>query len=723
MHLPSKERVRYHAERWAWVVGLAMLTYLAFPSSAIDVAPLLEAGKVAGRDVVAPFTYSVNKTDQELVREAEELASTVKPIYEFQQRTLDSATSAMRVFFAAIDAADQSSAAVGRVARQYGVSLTTDEIAYLANAKKRHRVESALAALFDRTLALGVTAPGVLQVEQSPELIIRRRSSETAVPRDQVQSYAQYLTRVRDTHPDKGSVAGDAVYVRLAGHFFRATLVPNAVATERRRDELRRSVDQTKYVVRAGERIVGAHEVVTSEARERLVALQQELLRRGAATSRSARGVLGPLLRDSMVIGIFWVLLLFYRRETYREQRQVALAACLLAASILGAAAIARWAPQHPELIPLPFTAMMVTILFNGRVSLTAAMAASLVIGLQPVFHDTPALFFCVAGGVTAALSIRVLRRRSHLMVVVLLVGAGYLVGAVAIGLSSAWTAGEMLTRALWGTVNGLVSAGLALLLLPVAESLTHITTDLTLLELSDPSRPLLRRLSLEAPGTYAHSIAMANLVEAACTRIGGNGLLGRVGCYYHDVGKVKNPQFFVENQSRGNNPHDRLDARASAQIIKAHVTDGLALAAEAGIPDAVAAFIPEHHGTMEITYFLDRAKKAESGLALRSADFTYPGPKPRSIETAVTMLADSVEASLRVLEDLTPEKIEEAINHIVRTKLNQGQLDEAPITLRQINQVKTEFVRSIAGMYHNRIDYPESSGGISASWRPAAQA
>jgi putative nucleotidyltransferase with HDIG domain len=366
---------------------------------------------------------------------------------------------------------------------------------------------------------------------------------------------------------------------------------------------------------------------------------------------------------------------------------------------------------------------MMVTVLFNGRVSLTAAMTASLVVGLQPVFHDTPALFFCVAGGVTAALSIRVLRRRSHLMVVVLLVGAGYLAGAIAIGLSSASTAWEILVRALWGTVNGLVSAGLTLLLLPVAESLTHITTDLTLLELSDPSRPLLRRLSLEAPGTYAHSIAMANLVEAACNRIGANGLLGRVGCYYHDVGKVKNPQYFVENQTRGNNPHDRLDARASAQIIKAHVTDGLALAEEAGLPDAVAAFIPEHHGTMEITYFLDRAKKAESGPAPRPVDFAYPGPKPRSIETAVTMLADSVEAALRVLEDLTPSKIEEAINHIVRTKLNQGQLDDAPITLRQINQVKAEFVRSIGGMYHNRIDYPESSGGISASWQPVSKA
>src|SRR5439155_26495979 len=151
---------------------------------------------------------------------------------------------------------------------------------------------------------------------------------------------------------------------------------------------------------------------------------------------------------------------------------------------------------------------------------------------------------------------------------------------------------------------------------------------------------PLLRRLSLEAPGTYAHSIAMANLVEAACNRVGGNGLLGRVGCYYHDIGKVKNPQYFVENQTRGNNPHDRLKAFQSAQIIKAHLTDGLHLAAEAGLPDAVAAFIPEHHGTTEITYFLDRAKKSGDGGGLKTSDYTYPGPKPPSAETPTTLLA-----------------------------------------------------------------------------------
>ena len=724
MNLPTREQVRYHVARWIWVPALAMIAHIAFPSSAADVAPLLEPGARADKEIIAPFNFVVNKSEDELQREAEELAASAKPIYEFRQRGYDSAATTMAAFFAAADAAaDQGPQAVIRAAAEFGVPVTLQEAAYLAKGGKRRGLQQALERLFDRTLAQGVTGPGVLQVEQSRELIVRRGSTESSVQRDQVLTFAQYLSRAKQLHPDAGSSVGDVLYLKLARQFFRPTLIPKQLETERRRNELRGSVDPSKYIVRAGDRIVAPHEVVTSEAHERLVALHQELLRRGAATTYSIRGVLGPLLRDSLIIAIFWVLLVFYRRETYRDIKQVALIGGLFALLLTQSGVVARFYAPHPEVIFMPFLAMMMTVLFNGRVSMIAAMILAVVVGLQPVFHDFPATFLCVVGGVTAALSVKTLRSRSNFYAPVLIIAGGYLVGALALGLASGWPIQEIGLRGLLGALNGLVSAGLTFFLLPVAESVTHITTDLTLLELSDPSRPLLRRLSLEAPGTYAHSVAMANLVEAACNRIGANGLLGRVGCYYHDIGKVKNPMYFVENQIPGNNPHDRLKPLQSAQIIKAHVTDGLALAADADLPDAVTAFIPEHHGTTEITYFLDKANKTDGGQARNPEDFTYPGPKPRSMETAISMIADSVEAALRVLEDLTPQKIEEAIEHIVRTKVNAGQLDEAPLTLQQIEQVKAAFMIVLGGMYHNRIDYPESSGGIGAAWQPTATA
>ena len=681
---------------------------------------MLEPGAQSDKEIVAPFNFVVNKSEDELQREAEELAATAKPIYEFRQHAYDSTATTMAAFFSAVDAAaDQGPQAIIHTASDYGVPLTPQEAAYLSKGGKRRPLEQALDRLSDRTLAQGVTGPGVLQSEQSRELIVRRGSTESSVQRDQVLTFAQYLNRAKQLHPDAGSSVGDVLYLKLVRQFFRPTLIPKPLETERRRNELRGSVDPSKYIVRAGDRIVGAHEVVTNEAHERLLTLHQELLRRGAATTYSIRGVIGPLLRDSLIIAIFWVLMVFYRRETYRDLRQVVPIGTLFAILLTQAGMVARFYPAHPEIIFMPFLAMMMTVLFNGRVSMIAAMILAVVIGQQPVFHDVPATFLCVVGGVTAALSVKTLRSRSNFYAPVLIIVAGYLAGALALGLASGWPIEEIGLRGLWGALNGLVSAGLTFFLLPVAESVTHITTDLTLLELSDPSRPLLRRLSVEAPGTYAHSVAMANLVEAACNRIGANGLLGRVGCYYHDIGKVKNPQYFVENQIPGNNPHDRLKPLQSAQIIKAHVTDGLALAAEADLPDAVAAFIPEHHGTTEITYFLDKAKKIDGNQTRNIEDFTYPGPKPRSMETAISMIADSVEAALRVLEDLTPQKIEEAIHHIVRTKVNAGQLDQAPLTLQQIEQVKQAFLVVLSGMYHNRIDYPESSGGISAAWQP----
>jgi putative nucleotidyltransferase with HDIG domain len=267
------------------------------------------------------------------------------------------------------------------------------------------------------------------------------------------------------------------------------------------------------------------------------------------------------------------------------------------------------------------------------------------------------------------------------------------------------------------GGVNAMVSAALVTITLPLFESLTSVTTELTLLELSDPNRPLLRRLATETPGTYAHSLALANLSEAACNAIGANGLLARVGCYYHDIGKLKKPQYYVENQMPGVNPHDKLKPEVSASIIRNHVREGLALANESRLPQAIKDFIPEHHGTMEISYFLERARQQNGEENINIEEFRYPGPKPRSIETAVVMLGDSVEAAVRVLEEPSEQKTRDAIDHLFRQRIEAGQLDDAPLTMTQITRVRNEFVRVFEGVRHNRIDYPSTTGGLSSDW------
>jgi putative nucleotidyltransferase with HDIG domain len=421
------------------------------------------------------------------------------------------------------------------------------------------------------------------------------------------------------------------------------------------------------------------------------------------------------VLLDLLLLAPVWLLLAFYRRETYADLRDLTAFASILTGTIILSAVLHHFVPQRPELTPVPLAAMLVTMLWNGRLAVSVAMVLGVLLGTQAVHGDHRALVFGLVGGTAGALGIRVLRRRRSMYLAVALTAGGYALGAVAFGLLDDWSLPAVGKSIGYGTMVAVGSAAVALLVLPLLEQTVRVTTDLTLLELADPSRPLLRRLATEAPGTWAHSVAMANLCESACEAIGANGLLARVGCYYHDVGKLASPGHFVENQ-RAANPHDALTPVESARIITGHVAAGEALAREYGLPSVVRDFIREHHGTTRVEYFLDRARKGGEDPDVKA--FTYPGPSPHRAETAIAMLADSAEAAVRVLDDPTPESVRAAIDTLVARKIATGQLDDAPLTLRDLDRVKGEFTRILGGMRHHRIDYPPSAGGITGETR-----
>jgi putative nucleotidyltransferase with HDIG domain len=499
--------------------------------------------------------------------------------------------------------------------------------------------------------------------------------------------------------------------------------VYDRVATERARQELRKSVPNAKYTLQLGEKIVGAHEVVGREEREKMRALQDELARRGDSR-RNASRIVGAVLFNTLVLAIFGLTLFLFRPQLYASTRAVLLFAIVFAIVIVTSSVIAH-VPQrvHPELIPVAFAAVIVSMLYDPRIGMVAAMILAVLIGGQNEFRGTNALFLNLIGGTAAAFTMRIVRRRNQTHVAILAIAAAYFVGAIAIGLTLDLSMADIGRSALLGALNALASVSIAIMLIPGAEQFAGVDTDLTLLEWSDLNRPLLRRLSLEAPGTYAHTIAIANLAESASNAVGANGLLARVGALYHDIGKLKKPQYFAENQAKGRNPHDKLKPTTSAAIIRNHVLEGLELAEEHKLPRGVIPFIREHHGTGPITYFLEKAKERD-GTPANTAEFAYPGPVPRSIETAVVMLADGAEAAARVLNDPTPQKIREVVDRIVRQRVDQGQLREAPITQAQLETVKDQFTRVLAGMYHSRIDYPAASGGITAEFgTPEAKA
>ncbi len=714
--------IAFHAARWAPVLALAVLTYVLYPVARVVDARVMETGQVARQEVLAPFEFVVVKTAQEIARDGEALAATVRPIYEYVPTAPDSVRRRVDLLFAQLDTAT-SAAGLSAVAARAGIRLSVEEAQYLDPRARRQAFHAALLRFMQRQLTQGVVPAGSIEKELSREVVFRREARERVVPRDSLLTYSAFLDRRTREHPAPNSSVGDQLYLKLINATYQPSVVARATETETLRAELRASVDTVKDVVRANERIVNAHEVVSTETHARLVALQAEVVRRGRAGAANVPGMVGQILTNGVILSVFWLLLLLYRRETYSDLPEMLTLSSLFGLVIAGAAINRAVIAGGPELIPIPFAAMLITVLFSGRVAMLAAMVLAVLLGTQAAYADQAGLYLSMLGGVAGALGVRVIRRRTQVLTASGIIATAYLLGAVTVALRLDWSLAEVGLSAGRGAANAIVSAALVMFTLPLFESATGLTTDLKLLELSDPSHPLLRKLATEAPGTYAHSVALANLCESACNAIGANGLLARVGCYFHDLGKLKKPHFFVENQATTGNPHDRLEPDVSAAIIRNHVRDGLQLAEEYHLPAVVKAFIPEHHGTADITYFRERARAQGLDVEKDEERYRYPGPRPQSVETAVALLADGVEAALRVLDDPTEERIAEAIDHLFRQRIESGQLADAPLTLAQLGRVREEFIRVLAGMHHNRIDYPTTSGGITAEWEPASRA
>jgi len=330
-------------------------------------------------------------------------------------------------------------------------------------------------------------------------------------------------------------------------------------------------------------------------------------------------------------------------------------------------------------------------------------------------YHAVLALF---PGSALAVFGMRSLRRRSRILNVGILSGVVHAVTLLGIHLVTTrdFNLQEHLDflkkDAALGLINGVATAFIVTGLLPFLERVFKITTELSLLELADFNQPLLKKLSLEAPGTHYHSIRVSELAEGAVGAIGGHSLLARVGCLYHDIGKTNKPEYFVENEPTAGSRHKSLSPAMSTLIIKAHVKDGVEMAEYFGLPAEVIDFITQHHGTMLIEYFYREATTAaeESGTGeeINPADFRYPGPKPQTRETAVAMLADAVEAAARTLTDPTPVRLEGLVRDMALKRLNDGQLSECNLTMQEMETVIASFVRTLTGIYHSRIRYPD---------------
>lgn len=349
-----------------------------------------------------------------------------------------------------------------------------------------------------------------------------------------------------------------------------------------------------------------------------------------------------------------------------------------------------------------PRLALIVNISQAIMVSLLASTGSSLF---------TMSMFSLIMSSVvSSSLVVSVIRRRqarTSILIAGLGIGVINMATTFAMGFISSTSLISVAVNAAWSGASGLLSSVLCIGFQPLLEWVFNLVTPSKLMELSGANQPLMRRLMLEAPGTYQHSMVVANLAEAACTAIGANAMLARVGSYYHDVGKLMRPLYFTENQ-RGDNPHDRTDPNVSSAILTAHIREGVQLAKKARLPGEVVDIIRQHHGTTPTMYFYAKAQKLYGEDQVKIEDFRYDGPRPQTREAAVVMMADTLEAASRSLQNPTKEKLEELIRKLVRGKMDDGQLDECPLTMRDIALCSEAFLTSLSGAYHQRIEYPE---------------
>jgi putative nucleotidyltransferase with HDIG domain len=305
---------------------------------------------------------------------------------------------------------------------------------------------------------------------------------------------------------------------------------------------------------------------------------------------------------------------------------------------------------------------------------------------------------------------VRDIKNRSQIFISMIFIFLGYFVTIIAIGFERYDDFAVIRNQLYAASLNSLLSPILAYGLLIFYEKVFRVATDLVYLELSDFNHPLLRELSSKAPGTFHHSIIMGNLSEEAAKEIGANRILARVGCYYHDIGKIVSPGYFVENQLEAKNKHEQLNPSLSAKMIIAHVKNGIKLAQRYRIPQEVINFIPMHHGTTLVSYFFEKARTEEDPEDLvHDYIYRYPGPKPQTKETGIVMLADAVEAATRAIEDPTPAKFETQIDEIIKSRFIEGELEECDLTLKDLTKIKQSFLKTIVGIHHHRIQYPEA--------------
>ncbi|NLI60233.1 MAG: HDIG domain-containing protein [Clostridiales bacterium] len=564
---------------------------------------------------------------------------------------------------------------IGEIKQDFPIMLSNDEILTCLNADKTEldQLRDQLLDTLNKLLDLHIKQDNLLEAKNTlrDEIMSLPVSNETRI---------------------LGTTIGVSV--------LKPNMVLDGEATQAEKDRAADNVEPVMY--KKGQYIVQAGQPITQ---------QQYTMLQKLGLLKEEKVNISILLGIGMVVFLIELVVILYLMEFEKrvvESPSHMLMISLIVWVVLGLSLATSQINQY--LIPTALGAMLLTVLVGPTSAGIINIALSIILGLMFDNHLN-IMVMTITGGIAGIYVCSKTQQRNGL------IWSGFMVSCVNLlsifGLDMITSGGwfTSLKTSVWGMGSGLLSGIFLVGTLPIWENLFGVVTPIKLVELANPNHPILKRLLMEAPGTYHHSVIVANLAENAAEAIGADGLLARVGAYYHDIGKLKRPLYFKENQIATGNPHDKLSPTLSTHIIVSHAKDGVELAKEYKVPKVVQDFILQHHGTTAVAYFYHKAKEMDTDGRVEIDDFRYGGPKPKKKETAIVMMADTVEAAVRSISDPTPGKVERLIRKLIKAKLEDKQLDDCHLTLKDLDTIANAFTGVMTGVFHERIEYPNMDG------------
>ncbi|MFD2964129.1 MULTISPECIES: HD family phosphohydrolase [Olivibacter] len=643
-----------------------------------------EKGKIwMHEDLIAPYNFAILKTPNEIRADREQVLESVYPVYDNHTETKGEETER---FLAEFEGKWKGS---GQEDREMGLYSQT--------------VTQILAHIYDRGV-IGLTKKFQTKGEHYnfnlvTNNITEKKNTAEVYTRETALAYANSII------DSKSSITEKDWLKSLVGDYIQPNYVYNERLTDKLIAEAINNISTTRGMVQRGELIVANGSMVNNEVFQKVESLRMAYEEEAKIGGDRNVVVIGQFLVVGLVVTLLMVFLYLFRIDVFSNNRLLSLILLVVTGMLIVLSWSLKLKLSSLYYIPFCIVPIIVRILFDTRLALNIHLLMVLVSGFF-VPNSFEFAFLQVTAGMVSIYSIKTLIKREQFLISSVIILLTYFVAYLGIILIRD---GSIEDVGYASFVPFIVSVGLTLLAYPLIyafERLFGITSDVTLMELTNTNSSLLRELSYKAPGTFQHSLQVANLAEAAIYKIGGNALLVRAGALYHDIGKMQNPQYFIENQTKGYNPHDGLTFEQSAQIIISHVSKGIDMAHKHQLPESIISFIRTHHGTTRTDYFYNAFIKAHPDKIVDEQVFRYPGPIPFSKETAVLMMADSVEAASRSIKEPDAENISNLVDKIIDGKLAQGQLRNSNITLQEVEAIRAIFKRMLMSIYHVRVDY-----------------